>query len=93
MLESISVLGGDTAVQVVAGVTGAASLIAFGLASMAAPPRPCWTRNRCLLKSEDASACQRCTVYARARMSNLTLRQLPELGEIRRLTVIGSTSD
>jgi hypothetical protein len=93
MLDSIGTLGGDSAVQLVAGVTGAASLAAFGFASLAGPPRPCWTRNRCMLKREDVSACQRCTVYARAHFRDLHLQQLPELGEIRRLTVLGSTAD
>jgi hypothetical protein len=93
MLDSIGTLGSDGAVQLVAGLTGAASLAACGFASLAGPPRPCWTRNRCMLKREDASACLRCTVYARAHLHDLSLQQLPELGEIRRLTVLGSTAD
>jgi len=93
MLDSIGTLGSDSSVQLVAGLTGAASLAAFGFASLAAPPRPCWTRNRCMLKRDDASACQRCTVYARAHFRDLSLRELPELGEIRRLAVLGSTAD
>jgi hypothetical protein len=46
-----------------------------------------------MLKRDDSSACQRCTVYARAHFRDLHLQQLPELGEIRRLTVLGSTAD
>ena len=93
MLDSIGALGGDGAVQLVAGITGAASLAAFGFARLAGPPRPCGTRSRCMIKRDDASACQRCTVYARAHFRDLQLQQLPEVGEIRRLTVIGSTAD
>src|SRR3989442_866894 len=55
MLDSIGTLGSDSAVQLVAGLTGAASLAAFGFASLAGPPRPCWTRNRCVLKRDDVT--------------------------------------
>ena len=92
MLDSIGTLGSDTAVQLVAGVTGAASLAAFGFASLASPPRPCWTRNRCMLKQADQTACQRCSVYLRARVPELALAELPDLGQIRRLTPLGSTA-
>jgi hypothetical protein len=90
MFDSIGALSGDTAIQVVAGLTGAASLAAFGLAHLAGPPRPCWTRNRCMIKQENKDACLTCTVYLRNRDADLQLRQLPEIGEVRRLTVIGA---
>lgn len=90
MLDSIGALGGDAAIQVVIGLTGAASLVAFGLAHLAGPPRPCWTRNRCMIKRENSGACATCTVYLRSRDASLQLRQLPEIGEIKRLTVIGA---
>ena len=66
MLDSIGTLGADSAVQLVAGITGAASLAAFGFASLAGPPRPCWTRNRCMLKWDDASLRHRVPLKAEA---------------------------
>lgn len=95
MLDSIGALGGDAAVQAVAGIAGVAGLGAFVVAHLTGAPRPCWQGNRCILKAGDEAACGRCSVYLRSRgqADELGLRGLPELGEIRRLRVIGSTAD
>jgi hypothetical protein len=93
MIDELGTLGSDAAVQAVAAVAGAASLGAFTVASVIGPPRPCWTRNRCISKQADASACLSCSVYLRASKPALALVRLPEIGEIKRLAALGSTSD
>jgi hypothetical protein len=92
VLESIGVLGSDVAVQAVAGITGAASLGAFVVAHLASPPSPCWKGKKCMLKAADETACGRCSVYLRTRgqPDELALRGLPELGDIKRIQVIGA---
>jgi hypothetical protein len=94
MLDAIAGLSADVGVQVVAGTTAVASLGAFAWAAAVGTPRPCWTRRRgCVLKEGNEGACATCSVYLRAKVDDLKLRGLGDLGEIRRLTVIGSTAD
>ncbi len=91
MLEALS---SDLGVQLVAGATGVASAGALFWAAATAAPRPCWTKRRgCLLKAEDVNACASCTVFLRSRLPEYQLRPLPDLGEIRRLNVIGSSTE
>lgn len=91
MLDAVGTLSADVGVQLVAGTTAVASLGAFIWAAAVSSPRPCWTRQRgCLIKASDESACAGCTVYLRSRVAEYKLRGLPDLGEIERLTVIGS---
>lgn len=94
MLDSIGALSADVGVQLVAGTTAVASLGAFAWAAAIGSPRPCWTRKRgCLIKAGDQDACAGCSVYLRSKVADYKLRGLGDLGEIRRLNVIGSTAD
>jgi hypothetical protein len=94
MLDAIGGLSADIGVQLVAGTTAVASLGAFAWAAAVATPRPCWTRRRgCVIREGNENACATCSVYLRTKVDDLKLRGLGDLGEIRRLTVIGSRAE
>ena len=87
----LDALTGDVGVQLVAGATAVASLGALVWAVGTAAPRPCWTKRRgCLLKAEDANACASCSVFLRSRVPEYRLQGLQDLGEIKRMKVIGA---
>ncbi|MBM4417349.1 MAG: hypothetical protein FJ033_03400 [Chloroflexi bacterium] len=54
------------ALTLAATVTGVAGLGAFATARLLhldLDPRPCWQKNDCTMKRDNAEACARCTVY------------------------------
>lgn len=93
MLESIGTWSSDISVPLASAATAVAALSAIVAAAAGAGPRPCWKGHGCLLKADDANACARCPVYVRRHAGEFDVRDLPSLGEIRRLNVIGAATD
>lgn len=92
MIETFETLAGDVSLQIVAGATlalSAGASVIFRLAT----PQPCWKGNGCLLKQANPDACGTCSILHDYRMNGALIQAQPELGEIRRMSVLGSNSD
>lgn len=92
MLQAVETLAGDASLQIMAGATLALS-VGMTIAVRLSTPRACWNGNGCLLKRDDPGACGTCSIYHDYRMNGSLIQAQPELGEIRRLSVLGSNSD
>lgn len=92
MIETVETPAGDASLRIIAGATLALSVGASIFVRLATP-RACWKGNGCLLKRDNPGACGTCSIYHDYRMNGALLQAQPELGEICRQTVFGSTSD